>query len=98
MKSFKSSALGEPHEYRCRFSDQLRLASAVLHADASASLMCKGKGDGDFKEVGHDQVQLRAVLNDMEADEDGDHAAQHKAASHDDDKPAKESHISRRKK
>jgi len=46
MRTFISSALGEPHEYRSWFSDQVGLVLlARSPAQIGGDLLCRPKGD-----------------------------------------------------
>ena len=68
MRTFISSALGEPHEYRSWFSDQVGLVLlARSPAQVGGDLLCGPKGDpGDYKQAHPEVIQ---VLSDFDAAE-----------------------------
>jgi len=71
MQTFVSSALGEPHEYRSWFSDQVGLVLlARSPAQVGGDLLCRPMGDpGDYKQVFHTHPEVTQVLSDFDAAE-----------------------------
>ena len=71
MRTFVSSALGEPHEYRSWFSDQVGLVLlARSPAQVGGDLLCRPMGDpGDYKQVFHTHPEVTQVLSDFDAAE-----------------------------
>jgi hypothetical protein len=63
MQTFVSSALGEPHQYRSWFSDQVGLVLlARSPAQVGGDLLCRPKGDpGDYKQVFHTHPEVIQV-------------------------------------
>jgi hypothetical protein len=68
MQTFISSALGKPHEYRSRFSDQVGLVLlAKSPAQVGGDLPCRPEGDhGDYKQVFHTHSEVLQVLSDFD--------------------------------
>ena len=71
MQTFFSSALGQPHEYRCWFSDQVELVLlAKAPAQTGGDLPCRPEGASDaYKQVFHTHSEVMQVLLDFNAAE-----------------------------
>jgi hypothetical protein len=71
MQTFVSSALGEPHEYRSWFSDQVGLVLlARSPAQVGGDLLCRPEADlGDYKQIFHTHSEVLQVLSDFDAAE-----------------------------
>jgi len=71
MQTFFSSALGQPHEYRSWFSDQVGLVLlAKSPAQVGGDLPCRPEGDSsDYKQVFHTHSEVMQVLLDFDAAE-----------------------------
>jgi hypothetical protein len=64
-------SLGEPHEYRSWFSDQVGLVLlARSPAQVGGDLRCRPEGDiGDYKQIFHTHSEVMQVLSDFDAAE-----------------------------
>jgi hypothetical protein len=71
MQTFFSSALGQPHEYRSWFSDQVGLVLlARSPAHIGGDLPCRPGGTSDdYKQVFHTHLEVIQVLLDFDAAE-----------------------------
>ncbi len=71
MQTFFSSALGQPHEYRSWFSDQVGLVLlAKSPAQIGGDLPCRPEGaSNDYKQVFHTHSEVMQVLLDFDAAE-----------------------------